>query len=155
MSEVEDVSISLLMDARQEFTRLIKENLYGGGLKSEGRAALIARNALDERLFAMRNNELMKGKATDLIKIKNAIVLERYSELLVILEDYAGRFGKGAKAIKQGMLGIIRDPDVFGQFSAKHQAKIKKVATGFSWLAKRRFEKLHRLIRAEAAKYLP
>jgi hypothetical protein len=50
-SEFEGVHVSRLVDMRHELTALIKQNLYGGGSKTEGQAALIARNNLDDFIF--------------------------------------------------------------------------------------------------------
>ena len=108
---------------RHKLTALIKENLYGGGLKPEGQAALIARNHLDDFVFGTTDDMLVKGKAADLVPLKRAIILETYTELLAILDDYSRRFGRGGKAVKQGMSAVLSDPDVFGQFNKDHQTK--------------------------------
>ncbi len=94
-SEFEGVPISRLIDTRHKFTALIKQNLYGKGSKDEGRAALIARNKLDEFVFDTTDDMLTKGNSADLAPLKRAIILETYSELLDILSDYRARFGRG------------------------------------------------------------
>jgi hypothetical protein len=91
--ELEGVHISRLIDTRHKLTALIKQNLYGGGSKDEGRAALIARNDLDDFVFHTAGDALVRGNAADLVPLKRAIILETYSELLGILEDYSRRFG--------------------------------------------------------------
>ncbi len=91
-SEFEGVPISRLVDTRHELTALIKQNLYGGGSKPEGQAALIARNHLDDFVFRTTDDMLVKGKSGDLAPLKRAIILETYSELLAILDDYSRRF---------------------------------------------------------------
>jgi hypothetical protein len=152
--EFEGVPVSSLIDTRHELTALIKENLYGGGSKPEGQAALIARNSLDKFVFRMTDDMLAKGKLADLAPLKRAIILETYSELLDILTDYSSRFGRGGKAVKDGMSAIVSDPDVFGRFNAEHQAKIQAIATGSSLFAKSRFDELHLSIRAEAGRHM-
>ncbi|WP_036051748.1 hypothetical protein [Bradyrhizobium sp. Tv2a-2] len=153
-SEFEGVPVSRLVDMRHELTALIKQNLYGGGSKSEGQAAVIARNTLDDFVFRMTDDMFVKGKSADLAPLKRAIVLETYSELLAILEDYSRRFGHGGNAIKQGMSTIISDPDVFGRFNRDDQTKIQAITAGSSLFAKRRFNQLHLSIRTEAGRYV-
>jgi hypothetical protein len=100
-SEFEGVPISRIVDTRHKLTALIKENLYGGGSKPEGQAAPIARNSLDKSVFRMTDDMFVKGKSGDLAPLKRAIILETYSELLGILDDYSRRFGGSGKAVKQ------------------------------------------------------
>ncbi len=128
-SEFEGVPISRLIEARQELTLLIKQNLYGGGSKPEGQAALIARNSLDEFIFEMTNNTLVTGSVDDLRPLQGGIILETYGELLEILDDYARRFGSGGKAVKQGMSAVACDPDVLGRFDNVRQAEIRAIAS--------------------------
>jgi hypothetical protein len=131
-SEVEGDHVSHIADARHKLTALIKENLYGGGSKPEGRAALIARNRLDNDLvFKAPPHVLVKGTLDDLRPFKRAIILETYGELLNILDDYARRFGSGGKAVKQGMTAIVSDPDVLGGFDSDRQAEIRAIAAGW------------------------
>ena len=148
-SEFEGVPISRLVDTRHELTALIKQNLYGRGSKPEGQAALIARNSLDEFIFRMTDNDLMTGTVDNLRPLKSAIILETYGELLEILDDYARRFGRGGKAVKQGMSAIASDPDVLGRFDSVRQAEIQAIAAGLSIFAQRKFNKLHLSIRTE------
>ena len=82
--EFEGVPVSRLIDTRHELTALIKQNLYGRGSKSEGQAALIARNRLDDFVFRMTDDMLVKGKSADLAPLKRAIILETFGELLEI-----------------------------------------------------------------------
>jgi hypothetical protein len=139
---------------RHKLTALIKQNLYGGGSKPEGQAALQARNGLDDFVFHMTADKLVKGDVADLVPLKRAIILETYVELVAILDDYSGRFGRGGKAIKQGMSAVLSDSDVFGRFDAHQQAKIQAIATGSSLFAKWRFDRLHVSIRREAGRYM-
>jgi hypothetical protein len=153
-SEFEGVPVSCLIDLRHELTALIKKNLYGGGSKPEGQAALFARNSLDDFVFDMTADKLVKGDVADLVPLKRAIILETYVELVAILDDYSCRFGRGGKAIKQGMSAVLSDPDVFGRFDADQQAKIQAIATGSSLFAKWRFDRLHLSIRREGGRYM-
>jgi hypothetical protein len=152
--ELEGVPISRLIDTRHKLTALIKQNLYGGGSKDEGRAALIARNHLDDFVFQMTDDKLASGNVADLVPLKQAIIIETYTELLNILTDYRARFGRGGKATKQGMLAIISDPDVFGRFNPDHQDKIQAIATGSSLWANRRLNRLNFQIRTEAGRFM-
>jgi hypothetical protein len=152
--QLEGVPISRLIDTRHELTALIKQNLYGGGSKDEGRAALIARNQLDDFVFHMTDDAITRGNVADLAPLKRAIILETYTELLDILDDYSRRFGRRGKAAKQGMLAVLSDPDVFGRFNADQQARIQAIAAGISLLAKRRLHRLHLSIRTEAGKFI-
>jgi hypothetical protein len=72
-SKFEGVPISRLVETRHELTALIKQNLYGGGSKPEGQAALIARNHLDDFVFRMTDDMLVKGKGADLAPLKRAM----------------------------------------------------------------------------------
>lgn len=153
-SEFEGIPISRLIDARHELTALIKRNLYGKGSKDEGRAALIARNRLDEFVFDATDDKFARGKAADLAPLKKAIIIETHLELLGILKDYRARFGRGGKSTKQGMLAIISDPDAFGRFPPDLQGKIQAIATGSSLLANRRFDRLDVQIRTEAGRFM-
>ncbi|MBR0712706.1 hypothetical protein [Bradyrhizobium liaoningense] len=150
----EGVPVSRLVDTRHELTALIKQNLYGRGSKSEGQAALIARNSLDNSIFGMTDDMLVKGTSANLAPLKRAIILETFAELMEILDDYSSRFGQGGNAVKQGMLAILSDPDVFGRYSAEQQTKIKAIAAGSSLFAKRRFDQLYLSIRKEAGRYI-
>jgi hypothetical protein len=88
-SEFEGYPVSRLIDVRHKLTALIKQNLYGGGSKPEGQAALQARNGLDDFVFHMTADKLVKGDGADLVPLKRAIILETYVELVAILDDYS------------------------------------------------------------------
>ena len=150
--EFDGVPISRLIDTRHKLTALIKQNLYGRGSKDEGRAALIARNKLDEFVFDATDEHFTRGNSADLAPLKRAIILETYTELLDLLSDYRTRFGRGGKATKQGMLAILSDPDVFGRFDPDHQGKIQAIVTGSSLLANRRLDRLDLQIRTAAGR---
>jgi hypothetical protein len=74
MTTLEGVPISRLIDMRHKLTALIKQNLYGGGSKREGQAALIARNRLDDFVFQMTDNMVARGSVADLVPLKQAII---------------------------------------------------------------------------------
>ena len=135
-SEFKEVPISRLVDLRHELT------------------ALIARNHLDDFVFRMTDDSLLKGRSADLAPLKRGIILETYVELLTILDDYSRRFGRGRKAVKQGMSTVVGDPDVFGRFHADHQTKIHAIAGGSSLFAKWRFDRVYMSIRTEAGRYM-
>jgi hypothetical protein len=137
------------VDLRHELTALIKQNLYGGGSKTEGRAALITRNQLDDFVFRATDDMLVKGKSDDLVPLKRAIILETYSEMLAILDDYSRRFGRGG-----GMSTVLSDPDVFSRFNGDHQTKIQAIAAGSFLFAMRRFNRLYLSIRTEAGRFM-
>ena len=151
---IEGVPISRLIDTRHKLTALIKQNLYGAGSKPEGQAALIARNRLDDFVFHITDDDIARGDVGDLVPLKQAIIIETYTEWLDILDDYSRRFGRGRKAAKQGMLAVLSDPDVFSRFNADHQAKIQAIAAGSSLFAKRRLHRLRLLIRTEAGRFI-
>lgn len=144
------VPLSRLIDTRDELTVLIKQNLYGGGSKLEGQAALIARNSLDKSFFGMTDDALVTGSVDNLRPLWRGIILETYGELLEILDDYARRFGTGGKAVKQGMSAIASDPDVLGRFDSVRQSEIQAIAAGLPMLAQRRFDRLRLSISREA-----
>src|SRR4029078_272318 len=127
--EYEGVPISQIIDVRHKLTSLVKENLYGRGSKSEGRAALVARNRLDDFLSNISADVILKGDAEGLVSLKRAIILETYAELVAILDDYSCRFGRAGKAIKQGMSAVCSDLDVFGRFNEDQQIKIRAIAS--------------------------
>jgi hypothetical protein len=102
----------------------------------------------------MTGDMIATGNVADLLPLKRAIILETYTELLGILDDYSRRFGRGGKAAKQGMLAVLSDPDVFGRFNADHQARIRAIAGGISLLANRRLHQLHVSIRTEAGRFI-
>jgi hypothetical protein len=91
LSKFEGFPATRLVDLRHELTALIKQHLYGGGSKPEGRAALYTRNELDDfvfNIFNMTDNMLVTGSVDDLRPLKCGIILGTYSELLNILDDY-------------------------------------------------------------------
>jgi len=153
-SDFEGVPLSRLLDTRDNLTALIEQNLYGRGQKSEGRAALIVRNRLDEFLFNISPDTILKGEHTDLLPLKRGIVLQGYAELIAILDDYSSRFGSNGNAIRKGMSALSSDPDVLGRFTAEQQARIQAIGRGYSYFAKKRFDQLHLSIRREAGSYM-
>jgi len=59
------IPTSRLVDLRHELTALINSELYGGGNKIEGRAALMARRSLDEFIFHTKQSQLVRGNVAD------------------------------------------------------------------------------------------
>jgi hypothetical protein len=89
------VPLSRLIDTRHELTALIKSELYGGGNKMEGRAALTARQKLDEFFFHTEQSQLTQGNVADLDVLKSAIILETLGEQVDLL-DQARHAGGGS-----------------------------------------------------------
>jgi hypothetical protein len=113
------VPLSRLIDTRQELTALIKAELYGGGDKMEGRAALMARRGLDEFFFHTEQSQLTRGNVADLDVLKGAIILETLAEQVDLL-DQARDAGDGSqKGIQAEMLKLMDDPDRFDRFNDK------------------------------------
>lgn len=154
-SDMTGVPISRLIDARHKLTALIKGSLDGVESKVEGRAALIARNGLDDFFFHTTDDMLVKGKGTDLTSLKRAIILETFAELLDIMEISWRRFGRSGRAAKSGMLVVASDPDLIERFNEEDRAKIRAIAFGYSLFAKQRLNKLLLSIRVRAGKYMP
>jgi len=149
------VPVSRLIDTRHKLTALIKGSLDGTETKEEGRAALIARNAIDEFVFHTTDDMLVKGIVSDLVPLKRAIILETFAELLDILENSWRRFGRFGRAAKLGMLAVTSDPDLIGRFNDDDRAKIRAIASGSAFLAKRRLNALLLSIRVKAGKFMP
>lgn len=118
------VPVSHIIDTRHKLTALIKGSLEGTETKIEGRAALIARNGIDEFVFYTTDDILVKGSVNDLVPLKRAIILETFAELLDILENSRRRFGRFGRAAKLGMLAVSSDPDLIGRFNDDDKAKI-------------------------------
>ena len=148
------VHVSRLIDLRHELTALITSELYGGGNKTDGRAALIARQHLDEFFFHTEPFQLTRGNVSDLDVLKSAIILETLDEQVTLLEQarYAG--GRSRKGIKVGMLKLMDDPDRFDQFNDEDKGAIRQIARGVSFFAKIRFNHLHEAIRRRGIPYM-
>ena len=76
------VPISRMIDVRHELTALIKSELYGGGDKTEGRAALTARQGLDEFFF---HTQPRGATAAEHDVLKSAIILTTLAEQAILL----------------------------------------------------------------------
>ena len=155
MGDKTGVPLSRLIDVRHKLTALIKGSLDGVESKEEGRAALIARKGLDEFFFHTTDNMLVSGNVADLDVLKRAIILETYGELLDILDNSWWRFGRTGRAAKLGMLAVTSDPDLIERFNFDDRAKIQAIASGRSFLAKRRLNALHLSIRTRAGRFMP
>ncbi len=148
------VPASYLIDLRHELTALIKSELYAGGNKMEGRAALIARRGLDEFFFHTKQSQLTRGNVADLGALKRAIILETLAEQVTLLEQARDAGGGSRKGIKAEMLKLMDDPDRFDRFNDEDKAAIRKMARGVSILAKIRFDHLHEAIRRRGIPYM-
>ena len=148
------VAVARLIDARHELTALIKSELYGGGDKLEGRAALIARRHLDEFFFHTEQSQLTRGKVADLDALKRAIILETLAEQVTLLEQARDAGGGSQKSIQAEVLKLMGDHDRFDRFNHEDKAAIRKIATGVSFFAKTRFQRLHEAIRRRGIPYM-
>lgn len=151
-AESTGVPLGHLISARHKLTALIKTELYGGGSKVEGRAALIARRQLDEFFFRTVPSDLAQGDVSELEPLKRAIILETLTEQISLLEQ--ARDGGSWKGIQAGMLMLMDDPDRLERFNDEDKATIRKIAHGWSFLATIRFNRLHEVIRRRATPYL-
>ena len=95
------VPASYLIDLRHELTALIKSELYAGGNKMEGRAALIARRGLDGFFFHTEQSQLTRGNVADLGALKRAIILETLAEQVTLLEQARDAGGTPEKASRR------------------------------------------------------
>lgn len=146
------MEVGTLIDLRHKLTANIQFNLYGGGDKGEGRKALAVRNALDETIFGTTDADLVDPSKGGIEQLKRAISLENLSEKMQILEGVA----RNAKAIgmKAELVNLLTDGDRFDRFSAAHQIQIKAGATGFSFLANWRINKVIDALQLEARNYI-
>jgi hypothetical protein len=145
------IPIGKLIDTRHEFSALIKANLYDytGGNKSEGRAALLARQALDKFIL---DTPPISGDAEALRETYiNATTLETLGELCDLLDTYYAKSNSRAKA---AMACLVADKDALFRFLPPQQRTIEKIANGLEWLADRRFKELHESIRRSGIPYM-
>jgi hypothetical protein len=145
------VPLSRMIDVRHELTALIESELYGGGDKTEGRAALTARQGLDEFFF---HTEPLGATAADHDVLKSAIILTTLAEQAILLEQARDAGGGSQKGIKAEMLKLMNDPDRFDRFNDKDKAAIREIARGWSFFAKSRFKHLHEAIRSRGIPYM-
>jgi hypothetical protein len=148
------VPLSRLIDTREELTALIKSELYGGGDKTEGRAAPIARRGLDEFFFHTEQSQLSRGNVADLDVLKGAIILTTLAEQVDLLDQARGAGDGSQKGIQAAMLKLMDDPDRFDRFNDEDKAAIREIARGWSFFAKRRFNHLHVAIRRRGIPYM-
>ena len=148
------VSVSRLIDLRHELTALIRSELYGGGNKVEGRAALIARRELDEFFFHTERSQITRGHVADLDAMKRAVILETLAEQVTLLEQARDAGGGSRSGIKTEMLKLMDDPDRFDRFNDEDKAAIREIARGVSFFAKTRFDHLHEAIRRRGIPYM-
>src|SRR5208337_3474949 len=100
LSELSGVHVSRLIQIRHKTTANIKFNLYGGGDRNEGRAALQARDSLDDFIFKAEQTDLVRGQIKETNVLKRAIILETFGELLEILDRGRELGGGTRKGIK-------------------------------------------------------
>ena len=154
-AESPGVPLPRLIDLRDELSALIKSELYGGGNKMEGRAALIARRELDEFFFHTEQSQLTRGNVVvDIDALKRAIILETLAEQATLLEQARDAGGSLRKGIKAEMLKLMDDPDRFHQFNDDDKAAIREIARGVAFFAKIRFDHLHEAIRRRGIPYM-
>ncbi|HEY1884822.1 MAG TPA: hypothetical protein VGG86_02085 [Roseiarcus sp.] len=141
------VPLSRMIDLRHELTFLIKSELYGGGDKIEGRAALTARQRLDGFFF---HTNPLGATAAELDGLKSAIILTTLAEQADLLAQARDAGG----GIKAEMLKLMNDPDRFDRFNDQDKAAIREIARGWSFFAKIRFKALHETIRRRGIPYM-
>ena len=154
-AEAPGVPLARLVDARHELTALIKSELHGGGNKTEGRAALIARRHLDEFFFHTEQSHLVRGNVADIEGLKRAIILETLYEQVTLLDQARDAGGGSQKGIKAQMLRLVEDPDRFDRFNDEDKAAIRKIASGAAFFARTRFNQLNEAIRMRGIPYMP
>ena len=66
----------------------------------EGRAALVARQRLDEFLFRTEQSQLTRGNVADLAALKRGIILETLAEQVTLLEQ-ARNAGGGSEKVSR------------------------------------------------------
>ena len=122
------IPTSRLVDLRHELTALINSELYGGGNKIEGRAALMARRSLDEFIFHTKQSQLVRGNVADIETYKRAVILTTLGEQATLL-DHARDAGDGSgRGIKTEMVKLVDDPDRFDRFNDADKEAIRKIA---------------------------
>ena len=149
------IPISRLIDVRHQLTALIKSELYGGGNKNEGRAALAARRGLDEFFFHTEQSQLTRGKVADLDTLKRAIILTTLAEQVTLLDEARDADGGSRKGIKAEMQKLMNDPDRFDRFNDEDKAALRKIANGLAVFARSRFDRLNESIRMRGVPHMP
>ena len=143
------IPLFAMIDVRHKLTALIKSELYGGGDKNEGRAALRARQGLDE-LF-LEPGKLPDDVTKDLMRATVLVTLAEQSALLTQARDAGGGSIKGIKA---ELFKLIEDPDRFDRFIDADKAAICRTACGVSFLVKRRLHVIDDTIRGRGIPYM-
>jgi len=154
LSELSGVHVSRLIQIRHKTTANIKFNLYGGGDRNEGRAALQARDSLDDFIFKAEQTDLVRGQIKETNVLKRAIILETFGELLEILDRGRELGGGTRKGIKAEIKKLMHDPDRLNRFNDNDKAAIREIASGLAIFAKSRFDRLHVALRRRARQFM-
>ena len=136
-----DWQVSEMTDLRRKLTANIDYNLYGNGIRDEGRKALSVRDSLDKAIFESSEADI-KGDFLAIEYFRHGIALETLAEQMQILEGVISRAKETRKTIKSGAVAILSDPDRLLRFSPKHQTLIRDAATGMAFLAQWRLNKV-------------
>ena len=131
--------LSDAIELRQELSENIAFNLYGDGLREEGRQALLMRDALDQSLLSLTPENIRDGDTSAILFIKKSIALEMVAELMQILGKVYLESGGGRKSLKHGLLKLEVDADLFDRFPFSHQEMITEAAHGSSFFVMKRF----------------
>jgi hypothetical protein len=155
MADVESMrnkawSLREVIQTRHKLTANIEFNLYGGGMKEEGRKALAVRSSLDEIITGATASDMVGGDLRGLDDLRKAIAMENLAEKLKIMEDISTRSKKSGISMKSEMLNILTDADRFERFTPDHQGIMKAAASGSVFLAVWRFNKLMTAIQLQA-----
>jgi hypothetical protein len=148
------VHVSRFVDIRHRLTAIIKFNLYGAGDRDEGRAALLARDRLDDFIFHARQSNLVGGRIEETDVLKRAIILETFGELLDILDHAHDAGGGTSKGVRAEMQKLRDDPDRFDRFNDVDKAAIQEMACGLAIFVKSRFRHLHEGLRRRAGQFM-
>ena len=148
------VPVSRVVDLRHQLTALIKSELYGGGSKTEGRAALMARQRLDEFFFRTEQSQFAQGRVTDLAPLKRGIILETLAELVDLLDQARNAGGGSIRGLRAQMQKLVNDPDRFARFNDEDKAALRKMADGSALFVKSRFNRLHVAIRRRGIPFM-
>lgn len=135
-----DGSISRYIELRHMLTENVNRNLYNNAAREEGREALQIRDALDETIFSITENDMQSGSMEATENFVKGIMIENLAEQFEFIEKVVKAGNGKAENIKFGLRKLIDDPDKFERYSVPHQQMIKDAAD-YTF-----FEKLYDLI---------